>query len=273
MAAGNLRLNLGCGDVFLPGWRNLDFVARPPDVTRHDLRTPLPLANGSCEVVYHAHVLEHFDPIEAQAFIAECRRALRSGGILRVVVPDLEQKARRYLETLDAASQPPAATEAHARHEWMTLELIDQMVRRQAGGYMAPFMRTGKCREWVSACIGDEYAKANATAPEAPDHARRRFSLRGAFRAWLQGRARAWLGLNETEVAEARFRQTGELHRWMYDRITLTSLLQRQGFAEISIRDARTSAIPDWKDDGQWLDIGPTGPRRPDSLYMEARQP
>lgn len=269
------RLNLGCGDVFLPSWANFDFVARPPHVVRHDLRTRLPLPDAACAVVYHSHVLEHFDPAEAQAFLAECLRVLQPGGILRVVIPDLEQKARHYLGTLEAAAQHPAAAEAGARHEWMTLELIDQLVRRQAGGHMAPFMRTGQCREWVSARIGDEYAKANAASAElaAPRPARRRLGVRTFFRNWLQGRARARLGLTEEEVAEARFRQTGELHRWMYDRITLTHLLQRMGFAGISVSDAGSSGIENWAEDGQWLDIGPGGPRRPDSLYVEARRP
>ena len=213
MASELQRLNLGCGDVFLPGWRNLDFVARPPHVVRHDLRETLPLPAGRCEVVYHSHVLEHFDRAEADRFLAECHRVLAPGGVLRVVVPDLEQKARLYLDRLSAAAVKPDDPALAGQHQWMTLEMLDQLARRKAGGEMAPFMRSGPCGEWVRARIGDEFDKAaaNPAVPPQPPPP----GLRRRIQDWLASRARRRLGLARSEVEEARFRQTGELPRWM----------------------------------------------------------
>jgi predicted SAM-dependent methyltransferase len=271
MASELQRLNLGCGDVFLPGWRNLDFVARPPHVVRHDLRETLPLPAGICEVVYHSHVLEHFDPAEAVRFLAECHRVLAPGGVLRVVVPDLEQKARLYLDRLAAAAGQPDDSTLAGQHQWMTLEMLDQLARRKAGGEMAPFMRSRQCGEWVRARIGDEFDKAAANPevrpqPPAP-------SLRRKMQDWLAGRARRRLGLDRSDVDEARFRQTGELHRWMYDRVSLTALLTRMGFSNVTVVKADVSRIPDWSDNGLFLDLGTAGLRRPDSLFMEALRP
>jgi len=271
MAPELQRLNLGCGDVFLPGWRNLDFVARPPHVVRHDLRETLPLPAGSCGVVYHSHVLEHFDPAEADRFLAECHRVLAPGGVLRVVVPDLEQKARLYLDRLAAAAEKPGDPALAGQHQWMTLEMLDQLVRRKTGGEMSAFMRSGQCGGWVRARIGDEFDKAAAApAAQSPTPAP---SLRRRVQDWLAGRARQRLGLDRGEVDEARFRQLGELHRWMYDRVSLSALLTRLGFSDVTVVKADVSRIRDWAENGLFLDEGPAGLRRPDSLFIEALRP
>ncbi|MEM9703666.1 MAG: class I SAM-dependent methyltransferase, partial [Planctomycetota bacterium] len=64
-------------------------VRTTPGVLAHDLRDPLPFEDGAYDFVYHSHVLEHFRPADVPAFLSECRRVLRPGGVLRVVVPDL----------------------------------------------------------------------------------------------------------------------------------------------------------------------------------------
>lgn len=48
-------------------------------------------------------MLEHLDNVEARQLLAEIRRVLTDGGILRIAVPDLMRLARRYVdETKDA---------------------------------------------------------------------------------------------------------------------------------------------------------------------------
>lgn len=67
-------------------------------------------------------------------------------------------------------------------------------------------------------------------------------------------------------------RKRGETHQWMYDRLTLPSLLDRSGFVAISVVDHQTSAIPGWN--GLQLDVEPDGsPYKPGSLYVEAQKP
>lgn len=70
-----------------------------PAATRvHDVTTGLPHADGSVDAIFTSHMLEHLDPHDGFELLRECHRALRPGGILRVVVPDLEVIARAYVE-------------------------------------------------------------------------------------------------------------------------------------------------------------------------------
>ncbi|MEO1527119.1 MAG: methyltransferase domain-containing protein, partial [Planctomycetota bacterium] len=133
-------LNVGCGKCIHSAWTNIDLVASTPEVQAHDLRRGLPFDHETFDGVYHSHVLEHLTPDRAEALLVECHRVLREGGVLRVVVPDLEGIAAGYLQTLHNAVEDPDATSL-AKHRWMTLELIDQMSRQSSGGLMGQTMR------------------------------------------------------------------------------------------------------------------------------------
>ena len=95
-----ILVNLGSGDMWHPQWQNYDLNALPPHVTALDVRRPLPFGDATVDAIYHSHVLEHLSKQEARLLTGECRRVLRSTGILRVVVPDLERIARAYLDSL-----------------------------------------------------------------------------------------------------------------------------------------------------------------------------
>lgn len=114
------KLNLGCGLVTPADWVNIDgswkaLTAKSPffkavlglagqkslsvwpaNVRIHDLRKGLPFPDGSVDVVYASHILEHFYTDDALALLKECKRVLRSGGTCRVVVPDLRGMADKY---------------------------------------------------------------------------------------------------------------------------------------------------------------------------------
>jgi SAM-dependent methyltransferase len=94
-SASDLLVNVGCGPRGLDGWVNID-CARAPGVTCvRDCRTALPLAAESARGIFTEHFLEHLDYYEeAPKFLEECRRVLRPGGTLRVIVPD----GAKYLE-------------------------------------------------------------------------------------------------------------------------------------------------------------------------------
>jgi SAM-dependent methyltransferase len=130
-----LRLNIGCGQTPTPGWRNYDNsptvrLARLPlplgllstcrlvgaanreffeTCRRFDIRfasaVAIPEANASVDAIYSSHMLEHLDGHEARRFMAECRRILKPGGVLRIAVPDLKIGARVYLEGGATAQQ------------------------------------------------------------------------------------------------------------------------------------------------------------------------
>ena len=67
------------------------------DIFVHDVRKPLPFPDGCTDAVYASHVLEHLYREEGQQLIRESFRVLTSGGIIRIVVPDLRNVVREYL--------------------------------------------------------------------------------------------------------------------------------------------------------------------------------
>lgn len=125
-------LNLGCGSRFSPEWTNIDFVAQPPHIIGHNLLKGIPFGDECFDVVYHSHILEHFSDEQATPFLQECSRVLKPQGVMRIAVPDLEQIARLYLMTLDLAALGDPLWQRN--HDWMLIELYDQMVRERSGG-------------------------------------------------------------------------------------------------------------------------------------------
>jgi len=93
-----VRLNFGCGDATRAGWISVDRIfARDIDLVL-DLRRPLPLPDCSVDLCYSEHFLEHLTPDEGQLHLDEVFRVLKRGGIYRVVVPDVIEFVKRYIE-------------------------------------------------------------------------------------------------------------------------------------------------------------------------------
>ena len=104
-----IRLNLGCGAYRLAGYENWDEDPETP-ADRHHHVPPIPLADGTVAEVYLGHLLEHFEPDEADALLQECRRVLVPGGKLGVVVPDTRAVLARYLEQRHEVVEVPAGS-------------------------------------------------------------------------------------------------------------------------------------------------------------------
>jgi predicted SAM-dependent methyltransferase len=210
-----LRVNVGCGPLPIPGWENLDnspsvAIARLPrwctsllervrlirpeqarvvDVARagairRGRAEKLPFADGAAAVVYSSHMLEHLGRDEAKLFLHECHRVLHAGGILRLVVPDLERYVRAYVQDGDAN------------------QLIDGLHMAQSGG-------------------------------------------------------------NESIVRRLFVGFRG--HRWMYDGLSLKTLVEEAGFENVELLPPGKTGL----DDPAGLDLRE---REEDSLYLEARR-
>ena len=266
-------LNVGCGRCYHNAWTNIDLAACGPEVREYDLRGGLPYNNDSFDAVYHSHVLEHLTPNAAVSMLAECQRVLRPGGVLRVAVPDLEGIARTYLQTLDQAAESFNEINA-ANHDWMTLELIDQLTRQSGGGQMGSVIRDNDRpnRDFIHSRIGHQI-NGNSNSLTKKTVAKRL----GHFLSGLRKQA-AMVAVTLIDgksgrdaYREGRFRQSGEIHRWMYDRVSLAKLMRDIGMESPIACSASESRIKDF--DSYQLDRDGQVARKPDSLYMESIKP
>ena len=94
----DVLVNIGCGPFGQDGWVNLDLFPAPGVTMRADARWGLPLADGAARGIHVEHYFEHLEPTtERPRFLADCRRCLQPGGILRIVVPDMRKYIEAYL--------------------------------------------------------------------------------------------------------------------------------------------------------------------------------
>ena len=266
-------LNLGCGYTFHEDWTNLDFVSNSPFVVAHNLLSGIPFEDATFELVYHSHVLEHFPKDKAPIFLRECARVMKSGGTIRIAIPDLEQIAINYLKYLNAAAQ--ADQQAVFRYHWSVMEMYDQVVRTKSGGEMSLLLRHLRPDEaaFLIERNGKEIQNILDELKNETGHSSRTFQSLGqrmkSLPSFIRHRTlRLLMGKDYQLYTTAKFRSQGEIHQWMYDRFSLAELLSACGFENPVVRTAFESAVPDWKKYG--LDGDGIHVRKPDSLFMEA---
>jgi predicted SAM-dependent methyltransferase len=59
---------------------------------------------GTVQGIYASHVLEHLSLADFRAALANTYLMLASGGIFRLIVPDLFERARRYVSSAETSS-------------------------------------------------------------------------------------------------------------------------------------------------------------------------
>jgi SAM-dependent methyltransferase len=213
-----MRVNIGCGATPTEGWVNFDnswtvrvarhsfllhglrmvgvlekqslglaAVAQAEKIRWANAVRRIPCPDSAAEVVYSSHMIEHLDQAEARRFLAEVRRVLRPGGIVRLAAPDLGLLVDNYLGARDA----------------------DQFVRRT---YMTQPRAAGLLARLRAALIGSRH------------------------------------------------------HLWMYDGASLSDLLDRAGFAQVTVLPPGETTIAD---PGS-LDLKE---RAEESVYVEAVNP
>jgi predicted SAM-dependent methyltransferase len=91
------RLNWGCGSHLADGWINSDIKDAPGVDLAADVRHGLPLASESIDYAVSIHALPEFSYPELPGVLAELRRVLKPGGVLRLGLPDLRRGIDAYL--------------------------------------------------------------------------------------------------------------------------------------------------------------------------------
>ena len=85
-----MKLHLGCYGKKIPDFVNVDI--RPevnPDLLDDAFKLEK-VKNGSVDLIYASHVLEHGDFNETEMALQRWSDVLKSGGKIRLAVPDME---------------------------------------------------------------------------------------------------------------------------------------------------------------------------------------
>jgi predicted SAM-dependent methyltransferase len=283
-------VNIGCGSTWHPAWVNLDVRPMHQEIRRWDARKGLPFGSSEVDACYSSHFLEHLSRSQAQMLVQDTRRILRPGGIVRLAVPDLEALVREYLLVLGQADK--GEEEGARRYEWITLELLDQLVRAESGGEMERYLRTRaydnqdyvvsriglsakeymECREFRSNSLSSHQTGLSAIVSLMTPWKRFLRGREGGLNKITVGLSGLFLGARGKQaMRDGLFHNSGETHRWMYDRFSLRRLLEEAGFTQVRPCTAFESRIPEFSSFD--LDVVEGRVRKPDSLFMEAVKP
>ncbi len=265
-------LNIGCGKRYHQDWINLDKNQADPYIQQWDANKGLPFSDFYFDLVYHSHVLEHFEFNSAKCFLNECHRVLKKNGIIRIALPDLEQIVRCYLEKLQKSLE--GDNNAAYDYDWIMLELYDQAVRETSGGKMADFINQ-KCipnKNFIIHRCGNELFDLTSKTRKRKKKKDFSRSIKNIIYNFRENFIKTILGDEYEMLKIGRFRRSGENHKWMYDRYSLHKFLEESGFVNIVQKSADTSFFSDWKRFN--LDTNTNGSiYKPDSFYMEALKP
>jgi SAM-dependent methyltransferase len=91
-----MKLHLGCGKRFIPGFVHVDLDPHPHIDHTRDVRDLSIFESESVELIYACQIFEYFDRLTAIAVLREWHRVLRPGGVLRLSVPNFSVLSRLY---------------------------------------------------------------------------------------------------------------------------------------------------------------------------------
>jgi predicted SAM-dependent methyltransferase len=268
------KLNFGCGDRLSADWVNIDFHSKNKCVQRVNLLDGFPFPDNYFDAVYSSHVIEHFDQDHGLFLVKESYRVLRPGGIIRIVVPDLESSCREYLRILTMNTKDPNKPKLYS---WIMLELLDQLVRTRPSGHMRSFVEsaaTSGDTGFISYIISRTQSAGWEIVRDKPLLQKiKSISPEKVFTKLIYLYLKAVSWLIPKNIRNMVFIETGigERHRWMYDSYSLSSLLQVAGFANITSLPYNQSAISGFNLD--LLDSLSSGkPYKNNSIYFEGQK-
>lgn len=91
-----LKLHIGCGKRWIPGFVHIDQVPFDHVDYRQDIRKLDRFGDDSAALIYACQVIEYFDREEVLDVLREWTRVLAPGGVLRLSVPNFQVIARLY---------------------------------------------------------------------------------------------------------------------------------------------------------------------------------
>lgn len=84
-----MKLDIGAGDKPKEGYVGIDKFVIQDGIVNADM-WDLPYPDDSVEAIYSSHALEHVGKFEVMPTLMEWKRVLAPGGVVEIIVPDLE---------------------------------------------------------------------------------------------------------------------------------------------------------------------------------------
>ena len=133
-----ILLNVGCGNVRPVNWVNTDssinaLVQKVPLIGKLAAKTLIKSSiylsdnfqymnlnkywkfkNESVDVVYASHIFEHLNDRARKIFFEESFRVLKTGGTLRIVVPDLFKLSKKYVFDYESSNKNASHSFMHS---------------------------------------------------------------------------------------------------------------------------------------------------------------
>lgn len=97
----SLKLHLGCGKRYLPGFIHVDLDDFPFIDYRHGIDKLPMFKDNSADEIYACHAFEYFDRPTAMKVLKEWKRVLKNGGVVKLALPDFQSITKIYLKYKD----------------------------------------------------------------------------------------------------------------------------------------------------------------------------
>lgn len=91
-----VNVHLGCGAANHPDFINVDGFPFPHVHFVHGINKLPMFENGTVDLIYASHCLEHFPYKQTKDVLQEWHRVLKNGGILRLSIPDFDKLVDIY---------------------------------------------------------------------------------------------------------------------------------------------------------------------------------
>jgi predicted SAM-dependent methyltransferase/tetratricopeptide (TPR) repeat protein len=98
MVDREIKLNLGCGAAYKPGYVNIDWYDSSVADTICDVGR-LPVKPSSVDLIEASQVVEHFDYVHCKYLLSEWFSVLRPKGALILETPDLEKTSKKLISS------------------------------------------------------------------------------------------------------------------------------------------------------------------------------
>jgi predicted SAM-dependent methyltransferase len=195
-------------------------------------------------MIYTSHFLEHIPVRIAEDVLRNCFEILGKKGLIRIVVPDLENICREYVKQIEKGD--------FEKSRFLTIELLDQLVRQTSGGLLLEqyglASHNEELRRYISRRNGHEF---RFVKERTKTKSRTKRLLRNPTLMMLHAKKLyinsilSFLPKNYRlqEISRAPF---GERHHWVYDFAFLKNQLEKVGFTSVTRVSAQFSNRSDF---------------------------